>query len=217
MRRWRRRFRTWSGALVATGLLVVALMAQPVAGVDAVPGLAGPSLPLPSLPVPTLPPLPVPTLPPLPVPTLPPLPTPTALPTLPPVPTLPVPTPSLPLPSGSFLPSPLPSLLPTGSLLPTPGPGGPSGSPPPTPSDPGPAGSGTLLIALVSAAPSGDPTVPASGPLVPDGQGRSPFDFGVPGLIIGVPIALVVLFVMLQVAGGAAWLPVVRRWLGRGL
>jgi len=36
-------------------------------------------------------------------------------------------------------------------------------------------------------------------------------------LIVGVPIGVVILVVILQVAGGAAWLPVVRRWLGRRL
>ncbi|HTG40294.1 MAG TPA: hypothetical protein VK697_01650 [Methylomirabilota bacterium] len=39
----------------------------------------------------------------------------------------------------------------------------------------------------------------------------------IPGLIVGVPLAVVILVVILQLAGGAAWLPLVRRWLGRPL
>jgi hypothetical protein len=57
-----------------------------------------------------------------------------------------------------------------------------------------------------------DPTTGVFGPF---GEGSSPFDFVVPGLIVGVPIVLVVAFILLQIAGGAAWLPVVRRWLAR--
>jgi hypothetical protein len=49
----------------------------------------------------------------------------------------------------------------------------------------------------------------------PVAEERSPLEFVVPGLIVGVPLAVVVLVVILQLAGGAAWLPVVRRWLGR--
>jgi hypothetical protein len=37
-------------------------------------------------------------------------------------------------------------------------------------------------------------------------------EFLIPGLIAGVPILAIVLVVLLQLAGGAAWLPFVRRW-----
>jgi hypothetical protein len=47
--------------------------------------------------------------------------------------------------------------------------------------------------------------------------GRSPLDFVIPGLIAGVPIAIVAIAVFLQFAGGAAWLPMIRRWLQRRL
>jgi len=50
---------------------------------------------------------------------------------------------------------------------------------------------------------------------MPVEQGRSPLEFVIPGLIVGAPLAVVILVVILQLAGGAAWLPLVRRWLGR--
>jgi hypothetical protein len=37
--------------------------------------------------------------------------------------------------------------------------------------------------------------------------------FAVPGLVVGVPGILLVLAVLLQLVGGAAWLPLARRWL----
>jgi len=49
---------------------------------------------------------------------------------------------------------------------------------------------------------------------VPVDQGSSPFEFLVPGIIAGIPILVIALVVLLQMAGGAAWLPLVRRWLG---
>ena len=54
-------------------------------------------------------------------------------------------------------------------------------------------------------------------PLAPTVGGGGPLDFVVPGLIVGIPIAVVALIVFLQLVGGAAWLPVVRKWLGRRL
>ncbi|HSL75800.1 MAG TPA: hypothetical protein VK867_02575 [Candidatus Limnocylindrales bacterium] len=36
-----------------------------------------------------------------------------------------------------------------------------------------------------------------------------------PGLLIGVPAVLVIAAVIAQLAVGAAWLPVIRRWLHR--
>ncbi len=46
-------------------------------------------------------------------------------------------------------------------------------------------------------------------------QTPSPFQFVLPLLIAGIPIALIILIVSLQIAGGAAWLPVIRRWRNR--
>ena len=46
-------------------------------------------------------------------------------------------------------------------------------------------------------------------------QGSVPFGFVLPLLIAGIPIAVILLIVGLQIAGGAAWLPVIRRWLNR--
>lgn len=37
-------------------------------------------------------------------------------------------------------------------------------------------------------------------------------EFLIPGIIAGVPILIIVIVVLLQLAGGAAWLPFVRRW-----
>jgi hypothetical protein len=60
-----------------------------------------------------------------------------------------------------------------------------------------------------ASAPNQEPGQPAAGP--------SPLEFVIPGLIAGVPIAIVAIAVFLQFAGGAAWLPVIRRWLHRRL
>lgn len=232
-RRRSRRLRVRCSLVGAIGALMSLLMVQPIAGVnlaDRVSGelsLPGLALALPSLavatpPLPTLPPLPVPTptLPPLPtvpVPTLPPLPTPTLpVPTLP-VPTLPVPTmpvPTLPVPTLPVPTLPVPTLP---GQTPTLGPGVSPGTPGSTPSDPAGPFTGILLAAADATPPPQDG---AAGEMtdsaIPVVEGRSPLDFVVPGLIVGVPIA-VVIFVLLQAAGAAAWLPVVRRWLGRRL
>ena len=48
------------------------------------------------------------------------------------------------------------------------------------------------------------------------GVGSSPFDtFVLPGLLVGVPAILLLGILAAQVAVGAAWLPVIRRWLNR--
>jgi len=48
------------------------------------------------------------------------------------------------------------------------------------------------------------------------GEGTSPFDtFVLPGLLVGVPAILLLGILAAQVAVGAAWLPVIRRWLNR--
>jgi hypothetical protein len=48
-------------------------------------------------------------------------------------------------------------------------------------------------------------------------RGGSPFSFALPLLIAGIPLAIILLIVVAQVAGGAVWLPVIRRWLNRRL
>jgi hypothetical protein len=179
-----------SGAIAAASLLVLALIGMPVAGAGPLPSLA-------TLPLPTLPPLPLPTLPPLPLPTLPPVPT-LPLPTVP-LPTVPLPTvplPTVPLPSG------LPG--PTGST--------PGGSPAPSASA-GPFNSIAPGPATPASSNAGGAIAAVEGPSVD--QEPSPFQFVLPLLIAGIPIAVILLIVGLQVAGGAAWLPVIRRWLNR--
>jgi hypothetical protein len=188
-----------SGA-IAVASLILALVGVPVVGAGLLPSL--PPLPLPTLPpllLPTLPPLPLPTLPPLPLPTLP-------LPTLP-LPTLPLPT--VPLPTVPLPTVPLPSGLPgpTGSA--------PAGSPGPSASagpltSTAPAGSG---LATPASSNAGGAVGSVEGPSVD--QAPSPFQFVLPLIIAGIPIAVILLIVGLQVAGGVAWLPVIRRWLNR--
>jgi hypothetical protein len=175
------------------GLLL--LLASPAAAADPLP------VPLPSLPVPVptlpLPTLPLPTLPPLPTPTLPPLPT----------PTLPVPTPTLRLPTPTL---PLPTPTPT-----------PSASAPISPSPlPSTFGAGPINSATSLGSPFTSPPVTASGPaesISPTvGGGGSPFNsFVVPGLIVGVPAVIILGILVAQLAVGAAWMPVIRRWLNR--
>jgi hypothetical protein len=220
-------------ATTVLGLLL--LLATPASAAD----LPMPALPvaLPSLPVPTLP---LPTLPvvtPKP-PTAPPPPTlPVAtpkLPSLPPLPTLPVPTPTLPVPTPT-LPVPTPTLplatptlpLPTSTPRATPRPQpsvAPSRSPSPSPSPSalpsipgaGPIRSATTLGGPVVGQPvvaSGVPEVPLSPTIVDRG---SPFDsFVIPGLILGVPAIIILAILAAQLAVGAAWMPVIRRWLNR--
>jgi hypothetical protein len=196
-------------------------LAGPVAGVGPLPD---PSLPevLPSLPVPTLPPPPIatpklPTPPPLPLstPTLTPLPT-IPLPTVP-LPTLPVPTPTLTVPTPT-LPIPAPTLaLPSASSSPSPNPSalasGASG---------GPLASAGASGAPVGAGPIGGSSGPDVGASADPGEGTSPTFGGqglgslvLPGLLIGVPTIIVLGMVAAQLAVGAAWLPVIRRWLNR--
>ena len=197
-----------AGATSAASLLMLALVGMPAAGAGPIP-----SLPLPSF-VPTLPPLPVlslvPTLPPLPLPTLPPLPS-LPVPSLP-VPSLPVP--SLPVPSQPLPSLPLPS-LPASSDAPLPSGAEPSGSVAGEGS-PGPLlDPGSSTLAGASAGAGGGPGS-VEDPTSSD-QGRSPFSFALPLLIAGIPLAIILLIVAAQVAGGAAWLPVIRRWLNRGI
>jgi hypothetical protein len=201
-----------SGALAAATLLLV--LGKPVAGADPLPPLPTFLPPLPTIlpPLPTLPPLPLPTvvLPPPPTIPLPTVPLPTIVPPTLPVPSLPVPTlpvPSLPVPS-----LPLPTLpLTTGGPAPSGAAGslGPSGS-----ADL--SGSPTALApGLASPGPSASEGAPGSVTDPTVDQGSAPFGFVLPLLIAGIPIAVILLIVGLQVAGGAAWLPVIRRWLNR--
>jgi len=230
-----RRRPTWSarrraGLALASSLFVLTLAGLPGSGARPVLALTRPSLPvaLPSLPVP------LPSLPDLPLPTLP-------LPTLPPLPTVPVPSvplPSVPLPSVPLPSLPVPSIsVPTPSLplpsLPLPtlpgstsGPGSPAGAgasidPLGSPALPveasGSPGTGAPGVVFGAPAPSPEASGLGQGPLQPVGAGRSPLDFVIPGLIAGVPIAIVAIAILLQVAGGAAWLPMIRRWLHRRL
>jgi hypothetical protein len=231
--RRRRAGRLWL-TVAACALGALAGLAGPVAGVGPLPDASLPEV-LPSLPIPTLPPLPVatpkpPTPPPLPVPTptLPPPPTLPPLPTVPlptvPLPTLPVPTPTLPVPTPT-LPIPTPTLpIPTPSLtLPSASPS-PSANPSALAS---PAGGGPLASAGAPSGPVG--AGPIGGSAGPDvaasadpGEGTSPTFGGVgfgslvlPGLLIGVPTIIVLGILAAQLAVGAAWLPVIRRWLNR--
>jgi hypothetical protein len=244
-RLWRGRLRSVAVAvgglvLVLVGLIGPVYGAGPLGGTPlastAVGGVEPPSLPVPvpSVAVPTLPPLPTirPTLPPLPTirPTLPPLPTPT-LPPLP-TPTLPpLPTPTLPpLPTPTL---PNPPSLPVPSASPTPT----SGSGTPTASDAGASGAGQGGAsappggaASGPADPSSSGNIPVGGPVGPqpslapvltDGPSAAAIpsigELIVPGLLVGIPLFTLLLILAGQVGVGAAWLPVVRRWLTRPL
>ena len=204
-RRPGRRGALGQAGLVAGVSLVLALFmslrtasGDPVHGAELVPSLpvALPSLPvsLPSLPA-SLPSLPLPSLP-LPTPTLP-------LPT----PILPLPTPTLPLPSGS----PRPSL----GATPTIGPG--ESIPATGSSDPGSTSSSSPAVSAAAPGFAGGSAGPLATEPPSSGPEVAPLNIVIPGLIAGIPLAVVALAVLAQVAGGAAWLPVVRRWLDRRL
>lgn len=152
--------------------------------------------------------------------------TPTPTPT--PTPTLPLPTPTLPLPTLT-LPSDTPTPTPTGSPRPTPisssDPSTQASSDEATPSPPGATGSpsgGPPSTPDPAALPGG--ITPASGPLamrfVDPRLGLGVGAIGVlagvevwvvPAAAIGGPGLLVLLWVALQAAGAAAWLPAARR------
>jgi hypothetical protein len=117
--------------------------------------------------------------------------------------------PSLPLPSGDPFPSlplssgaPVPSLPASSDETAGPGRSGPGA---------GSSQSGGELLG----SPGGS-DAPGAGGTTGGDQG-SPFSFALPLLIAGIPIALIILIVLAQLAGGAVWLPVIRRWLNRGL
>jgi hypothetical protein len=215
-----------AGPVSGAGPLDDSPLASTEAGQIELPSLP---VPIPSIVLPTLP-LPVPTLPPLPPPrpTLPPLPSPTLPP--PPTPTLP-PVPSV-LPS---LPTVLPS-LPAPSLSPTPPPS--SGSPAPSgiaaaPSAGGGGGTGASRGPAGATGGEGDPAndvflgngpvsqPPGAAPLRGDqpSAGLTPSigELIAPGLLVGIPLLTLLLILAGQLGVGAAWLPVVRRWLNRPL
>jgi hypothetical protein len=84
------------------------------------------------------------------------------------------------------------------------------------PSSPGPLlDPGSSAVAGASAGAGGAPGS-VQEPTAGD-QGGSPFSFALPLLIAGIPLVIILLIVIAQVAGGAVWLPVIRRWLNRRL
>jgi hypothetical protein len=196
---------------VATMILGFLLLAGPARAAD--PLLPSLPVPLPTLPLPTPPPLPVPTLPPLPTPTLPPLPTlplqTLPLPTLPPVPTptLTLPTPSLPLPTATLGPTSPPTAAPSVTASPSAGASvvgvGPLG--------PGPSFGGPIDAQPVAA--TGVPSEPL--PPFISGLGSLFDTLGLPGLVVGIPAVIILGILGVQLAVGAAWMPVIRRWLNR--
>jgi hypothetical protein len=181
-------------------------------------------------PRPTSPPTPAPTATPIiPLPTLvlPSLPLPTVLPTKPPAPT---PTPG---PTPASTPAPTPRLSPTPSPTATPAPtdrggGGAAGRPDGSDGGGSPAPTHAPATRPTPAAASTEPafTMPGQGgragdrepdaaPVIDTGSiVFSGFEWQIPGLLLSVPGLLLVLVVGLQLAGGLAWLPVVRRRLG---
>ena len=193
--------------LAAATVGILLLLVRPVAGAGLLPDVSLP-VALPSLPLPTLPPLPLPT-PTLKLPTIPPLPSlPLPTPTLPPPPSLPLPTPTLPPPPSLPVPTPtLPALSPSPSASTT---------------EPLPAGSTTPSVV-----PGAGPISASASPIA--AQPSSPVDVGAPeagGLgalfdalafpaLVGVPIVILFAILVTQLAVGAAWMPVIRRWLNR--
>jgi hypothetical protein len=217
-------------AFFAAGVLIVLALAGPAAAADpvALPSALPVALPtLPSLPVKTpSPSIALPTVRPTPTVPRPTIPTPTLpQPTLP-LPTLPtpsLPTPSLPTPTIPTPTFPTPTLPLPSPSLPIPTPPGSSTVPAGASRDPGittfgSTASASPLPGLIGAGSKpivSEPTTGSGGGSTEPGAGRSPLEFIVPGLAAGIPIAVVAFVVLLQVAGGAAWLPVVRRWLDR--
>jgi hypothetical protein len=193
-------------------------------------------------PVPTAPPTPAPT----PAPTAVPTPAPTAVPTphATPRPTA-TPVPSAD-PTGTPVPTSTPRITPVPSRSGGPSPSTSvdvSGTPTPEVSGPPGVGAGSTLPPARTSEPEPAPSTtpgPDSDAIVvggtgDDGGARPPIGgldnavssifvelgvaaWSVPAVAIGVPGLLVVVVVLLQLAGGAAWLPVVRRSLaGNGL
>ena len=219
-----------SGALVDVPPVVVVTgsAVTPTPSSAPTPTLA----PLPTLtPAPTLAPLPTLT----PVPTLAPLPTLGPAPTLAPLPTLgPAPT-SAPTPGPGRSPDASPSASEEATPIRPSAPGA-AGTPPPGEE----GGSG----APETASPSGSPAPgtgagfgPGTGVGNPSPEGRGglrdslepegvPLTLGplgvlgtlhiwiVPGALLGIPGLLIVLFVLVQTAGAAAWIPAIRRLRG---
>jgi hypothetical protein len=209
----------WSVSLVVAGYAMLPYAAAaagpldplttPIASILASLPVRTPT-PLPTVKLPVDTPDPTVRLPTLPLPT--PLPTvklPTAVPTLPtplPTTTLPLPTPTLPLPTPS-----LPIATPTASLPAIPPSPGPTSSPTPSasPSEiPGIGGIGD----------PGNPFTPEGGVSSITGPHNGIFgalpELGIPVLIVGLPALALLLVLLAQGAVAAAWLPVVRRFMG---
>jgi hypothetical protein len=117
-----------------------------------------------------------------------------------PTPTLSFPTPRLPPGTAAPSPSPSPSAAVAGAS-PGASPGGAAGA---TPGDqPGAVVASTGPTAI-------DPPVIGS-------FGSSLESLVVPGLLLGIPAILILGILAAQLAVGAAWVPVIRRWLHRGV
>jgi hypothetical protein len=110
----------------------------------------------------------------------------------------------------------------TGSPAATPKAGTVAASPSPSPT-PLPGGGGPVTFlggpgVAGSTPPIGqaDPSPALVAERTPSDSAASPLDAIIlPGLLIGVPAILVVAALIAQLAVGAAWLPVIRRWLHR--
>lgn len=139
---------------------------------------------------------------------------------------LPAATP-LPTASPTIGPTPQPAGTPTSSPRRTPGPGPRATPNAPTPT-PRPSPSARASAPVPSPSPSSEPNAIQVAPLGGAGGGGgadsnlgvgmdmltlldSPFEWAVPGAVVGVPGLLVVLFVVLQAIGALAWIPAVRR------
>lgn len=190
-------------------------------------------------PTPTPPPTPAPTATPTPRPSATPI---LPLPTLPlpslPLPSLPLSLPT-PTPRPTASPTPTGTPVPTASPSGTPSAGSGGSTPPPAGgSSDGPAGASPSEAPVTGAATSGGsnsggddgppPGAPRGGfgvgPLAgldaidvdlgDELVGDTLVEFVVPSLVFAVPGLLLMLAVIAQGLVGAAWLPVVRRWLG---
>jgi hypothetical protein len=171
-----------------------------------------------------------------PVPTLPPVPptnAPTIAPTLPPLLPTPRPTPTsaasaTPVPAASStaspgMPTPAATTGPGASSDAGEGPGGPTpaggSAPPPPDSSDAPGASSSPGGGLALPAGPTDPSAGGNPPITLTSGFETPvgggFEWAVPGLVLTVPGLLIVLVAIgVQLAGAAAWLPLVRRRIG---
>ncbi len=145
------------------------------------------------------------------VPTLGPTPMPTPLPNPTPTPK-PSQAPTTPKPSAAATPTPKPAQTSTPAPAQTPAPAGPVAPPPATPqATPSPPDTGAGPPPP-TALPEVQPVALSLGSLSLLGG----IDiWAIPGVIVGVPGLLVVLFIGLQAAGALAWVPAIRRLRGK--